>query len=637
MLDHTSTPKPKRDSAVKALQHIHNWTKANAEAITTSQEVPSDLPCTCCGSPHDWDHLLICSKCEQGFHTYCIGLNSVPKGDIWYCTSCTPAPSAKPTKTPGTDLLPTSDGTPSPGLSPFSQDALKPFDFAEDGHPDTNAVTDLWQTAAEDEEAEEVEMDSTPPTLREIWEDKATITFLKDNQVDVELLPNDPEDLRRAMKRINKRADAFYWDSKVGKLFKKATCRYPQDREVPHPQQRDSLIDEMHADLGHVGTNKLCSVLLARYYWRGIYAHVKRRIQQCNNCLRTKVLFKQQPELRPLPQSQIWQRVAMDSMGPYPPTKRNNRYILIAVDACSKYVEARPVPELTSAAMAQFFLEDVVARHGVPNLCCTDNGKEFQKDFKSQLEALGVAHNYSGAYHPQSNGQAEAAVKATLHGLQKTVGQNPFCWDEKLPLVLLGLRNSKHATTGYSPFYILSGRHPVLPVDRRLASPEGLSTAAPIPTLDNVAPPAAAATPSAAAAASPAALPTPAAAAAAGSGSNDSQGLDPGTAMLLQQRQAVQTEITDTLRTNVQRAQNKQKKDYLKRHHSCTDPEDSMPVGSLVLLNTPATSKMHRCKAIEGPYRVVKFMEGKTKAIVQEAGGKTWPVATSRLTAYSMQ
>ena len=107
--------------------------------------------------------------------------------------------------------------------------------------------------------------------------------------------------------------------------------------------------------------------------------------------------------------------------------------------------------------------------------------------------------------------------------------------------------------------------------------------------------------------------------------------------MLLQQRQAVQTEITDTLRTNVQRAQNKQKKDYLKRHHSCTDPEDSMPVGSLVLLNTPATSKMHRCKAIEGPYRVVKFMEGKTKAIVQEAGGKTWPVATSRLTAYSMQ
>jgi hypothetical protein len=119
----------------------------------------------------------------------------------------------------------------------------------------------------------------------------------------------------------------------------------------------------------------------------------------------------------------------MDSMGPYPPTKRSNRFILVTVDACSKWVEVRAVPELTSAAMATFFKEDIVARHGTPKLCCTDNGKEFQKDFKDMLQTMGVMHNYSSAYQPESNGQAEAAVKSTLHSLQKAVGHNPFNWD----------------------------------------------------------------------------------------------------------------------------------------------------------------------------------------------------------------
>jgi hypothetical protein len=51
----------------------------------------------------------------------------------------------------------------------------------------------------------------------------------------------------------------------------------------------------MHKELGHVGLNKLCSAILARYYGMGVYAAVRKRLQQCQNCLRTKVLFKQRP------------------------------------------------------------------------------------------------------------------------------------------------------------------------------------------------------------------------------------------------------------------------------------------------------------------------------------------------------
>jgi hypothetical protein len=93
-------------------------------------------------------------------------------------------------------------------------------------------IPDLWQTAAEDEEAEDKE-DPTP--LLEIWEDKATLTFLKDGQYDVDRLPDNQADMSKAMKRINKRAAAFYWNHQGNTLHKHATPRYPNDREVPPP------------------------------------------------------------------------------------------------------------------------------------------------------------------------------------------------------------------------------------------------------------------------------------------------------------------------------------------------------------------------------------------------------------------
>jgi thymidylate kinase len=85
---HDTPGKTKRASAEKALQHIHTWTNAQAQAVTNSQEVPSDLPCENCGSPNDWTHMLICSSCDRGFHTYCIGLDEVPNTDEWLCDEC---------------------------------------------------------------------------------------------------------------------------------------------------------------------------------------------------------------------------------------------------------------------------------------------------------------------------------------------------------------------------------------------------------------------------------------------------------------------------------------------------------------------------------------------------------------------
>lgn len=88
----------------------------------------------------------------------------------------------------------------------------------------------------------------------------------------------------------------------------------------------------MHLDMGHLGTTKLCSILMTRYYWRGMYAQVRDRLLQCDNCTRHRAVFnKIKPESRPLPPRQLWERVSLDSMGPYAPTRNGPRYICVVL------------------------------------------------------------------------------------------------------------------------------------------------------------------------------------------------------------------------------------------------------------------------------------------------------------------
>lgn len=587
---------PRRRSAKRAMQQIQSWI-ANPGQDPTSTTVPSDLPCSICGSPDDWSKLLICSGCDCGFHTYCIGLKRVPSGD-WKCALCDDVSDYPESPTCSTPASPCLESGPEPPEDPEVTPPPSPPPVQPDSTPEPEEPT-------------------SQGAVLDIWQDGATLQYLKTQQYDVELLPDDSSARKRVLKRITKRAANYYWDPNQNKLYRRPTANYMEPREVPPPHLRESLIDQTHLDLGHLGIRKLGSTLMTRYYWPGIYNQVQARLRSCDTCLRHKTLFKSQPELRPLPPSEIWERVGLDSMGPFPPSHTaGNQFIIVCVDYASKWVEARPCRTLTSAATCKFFMEDVVARHSTPRVVCSDRGKEFQDQFSALLSSMGITHSQSAAYHPQGNGQAEATVKAITYGLQKAVGNDPQSWEEKLPLVLLGLRTAKHSSTKYSPYYILNGRHPVLPSARRLAATLDSSEAASHLETGPM-PPGSSSTPGTVTAA-PAENPS----------------VDPGTAQLLQQRSTAQPALKRKLQQNILKAQEKQKKDFRKRHHP-SDPASHMPEGSLVLMWSPPTSKLHKHKATEGPYQLCEYLEGHSHAVLSDAAGKRWKVAVTRLAPYA--
>ncbi|CAB3992476.1 Retrovirus-related Pol poly from transposon [Paramuricea clavata] len=134
-------------------------------------------------------------------------------------------------------------------------------------------------------------------------------------------------------------------------------------------------------------------------------------------------------------------------------------------DHFSKWLEAVPLPNQRAEKVARAFVDEVIARHGVPTKLITDQGRNFEADFmKKVFEILGVKKLRTSPYHHQTDGQVER-LNRTLKGiLTAYVNQDHNDWDIHLPLALFAYRNSVHASSGVSPFRAVYGREATTPL-----------------------------------------------------------------------------------------------------------------------------------------------------------------------------
>ena len=98
----------------------------------------------------------------------------------------------------------------------------------------------------------------------------------------------------------------------------------------------------------------------------------------------------------------------MNIVSPMPRTVLENRYILTVVDDFTKHVQAYPLPDQEAASFARVFLNEFIARFGVPYVVHTDHGANFESTLMKELcKVLGIAKTQTTLYHPQCDGQVE--------------------------------------------------------------------------------------------------------------------------------------------------------------------------------------------------------------------------------------
>nr|GEZ53475.1 reverse transcriptase domain-containing protein [Tanacetum cinerariifolium] len=124
----------------------------------------------------------------------------------------------------------------------------------------------------------------------------------------------------------------------------------------------------------------------------------------------------------------VW---GIEFMGPFPSSK-GNKYILVAVDYLSKWVEAKALPT-NDARVVVRFLKSLFSRFGTPKAIISDRGTHFCNDQFSRIMAkYEVTHRLSTTYHPQTSGQVEVTNRGLKRILERTVGENRASWSDKL-------------------------------------------------------------------------------------------------------------------------------------------------------------------------------------------------------------
>ncbi len=159
-------------------------------------------------------------------------------------------------------------------------------------------------------------------------------------------------------------------------------------------------------------------------------------------------------------------RLATDILGPLPLTPRGNRYILLATDHFTKWVEIMAVPDQTAKTCANRLLNDVIGRFGCPLTLHSDQGRNYESSiFRELCRMLEIKKTRTSARNPKCNGQAERFNRTLLRMVKSYLRGEQENWDLNLGCLAAAYRATPHMSTGLTPNMLMLGREVRLPAE----------------------------------------------------------------------------------------------------------------------------------------------------------------------------
>nr|GEV31137.1 reverse transcriptase domain-containing protein [Tanacetum cinerariifolium] len=203
---------------------------------------------------------------------------------------------------------------------------------------------------------------------------------------------------------------------------------------------------------GHHGANFTAKkVFDSSFYWPTIYRDAHDLVTRCDACQRQgKISQRDEMPHNAIQVCKIFDVWGIDFMGPFS-SSRGNKYILVAVDYLSKWVEAKVLPTEYDRVVVNF-LKSLFALFGTPRAMISDHSTHFCNDqFARVMLKYGVTHRISTAYHLQTSGQVEVSNSGLKRVLERTIGENRASWSDKLDDALWAFRTAFKTPIGCTP------------------------------------------------------------------------------------------------------------------------------------------------------------------------------------------
>jgi ribonuclease HI len=272
-------------------------------------------------------------------------------------------------------------------------------------------------------------------------------------------------------KTLRRLAIDFYLDGEI--LYKRSfdgtllRCLNEADARKALREVHEGICST-HAS-GHMIARK---IQRAGYFWMTLEKDCIDYVRKCHKCQ----VYSDKVNMPPAPLFNLispWPFAmwGIDVIGPVNPKASNgHRFILVAIDYFTKWVEANSYAHVTQKVVKRFIEKDLICRYGPPEKIVTDNAQNFNGKMIVELcTKWKIKHSNSSPYRPKMNGAVEAANKNIKKIIQKMVVTYRD-WHEMLSFALHAYRTTVRTSTGTTPYSLVYGMEAVMPLEVEIPS-----------------------------------------------------------------------------------------------------------------------------------------------------------------------
>lgn len=231
---------------------------------------------------------------------------------------------------------------------------------------------------------------------------------------------------------------------------------------------RPIVLASLHDD--DMGIERTLDLVRSRFFWPRMAFDVETKVRTCNRCVRRKALPERSAPLVDIRTTRPLELLCMDYLS-LEPDRSNTKDVLVLTDHYTKFAVAIPTPNQKAKTVAKCLFENFIVCYGIPERLHTHQGPDFEsKLIKELCNIAGIIQTRTTPYHPRGN-PVERFNGTLLNMLGTLEHKQKANWKEYVKPLVHAYNCTKNEVTGFTPYELMFGRSPRLPVDLAFGLP----------------------------------------------------------------------------------------------------------------------------------------------------------------------